>query len=361
MLDIAIEASRFCNLLASIFLVFLAVLFYLVFLWMSNYYRRTNISFSRRKIIHHFYLFLTCSTLAVTLSFLFFSPLHFYGGGAVCLVCAYLFYLGFTNFFPYVIISEELPRWHLVIVMLVTITSLGYTAFAALVHANILVESNQVYVLTQALETHSQCLSEERAEKDIQLPTPLEGGNLALTMATPPERTGSMRGVLNWAIQDVTQAQVEKTIKAPTTPELKELEQKVWNAVTTHESADVWHPDEFQVKMAGNAMVLKNVQVESAGEIKNPMVLCYDTSKVAAMAGENAVPGLGNKIITKTVVETMVNHDVGCVCFHRTPAGDFTFISRDAKALFHPLEQDSPRSPPSHDLQSARLSEKNIT
>ena len=153
MSEIAANSSRALSLLTCLFCVFLSLLPYLLFLYASKYYKAINVPFSIGKIVHDFYIFLTCSSVIITLICAAFFPLYFNSVGVVCIllagVCISLCYLRWTYPFQSAVISQQLPLVPLVVTLVVTITGMGYTAFAMLVEATLLVESSQVHLIVQ--------------------------------------------------------------------------------------------------------------------------------------------------------------------------------------------------------------------
>ena len=94
------------------------------------------------------------------------------------LVCAYLFYLRWKHPFQAAVISTELEKVPLLIIIVVTFAGIGYSALCVFVHATLVVQALRAATILDIMDNLSEeDLKGERVEKPLlKIPTPLERG-----------------------------------------------------------------------------------------------------------------------------------------------------------------------------------------
>ena len=359
---IASNISLILNLLFFVFIVFFAVLPYLIFLYWSRLYRKSTVSLSTQQIIHNFYLFLTCFTFGLTTAFLCIFSEYFYGATLVllllALVCAYLFYLQSTDVFRYIVISQQLPLLPLVITILVTLVALVYTGLLYLVHTKVWLTASTVALMGPALEAHLNSLdspgSTDQAGGEIQVATPLEEGSAS-------KKTGVIHNCGNWMLKKLVDNKVGAVIDAPTSAPVKELQREIFYHYSHSDSDVVRDPASLGVTMADNALVVKQVEIERGGGVENATAICFDTDKSASFLANASPPLLGGYQLQRLALASAGVHEQGCICVQGNSETGFNAVGGGYTVREDSLPDGSPRSPSNIDLQADRLGGKKIS
>ena len=129
------------------------------------------------------------------------------------LILAFLLYLRRTQPFQYAVISHELPRLPLILIIIVTISGLGFTYVAAMVESALLVTSYQVESMVQFMEQHFNEINEkESGNSNVTAPSPLE----KTAPESSPASQGSIRRFLWNSLKAHVDTKVEQVIEEPT-------------------------------------------------------------------------------------------------------------------------------------------------
>ena len=316
---------------------------------------------SRRQIIHNFYTFLTSFTLLFTLIFVSYIPLYVESGGLVIfplfLTVVYFSYLRRTDPFQCAVISKEMPKVPLYIFIGVILLSLGYTVFATLVQIQVMLNSHQVALMAEALESQGNSIPLNPPEKDIEIHTPLENSD-----EHPLERQGLFLRTTKSLLQNSLNGVIDKYMESPTTPEVAELERQLAREFTAAESSSAVHPSQLRINMGGNAVVITPVKIQEGDESINAIACCLDKKKSSEMAAMSAPSGNGPVgFLYKQASRIVLTNQESCVCLNKDADNNWSIVGGNLTIAQNNVEVDSPRSPSNMDLQADRLSGEQIT
>ena len=239
-LALAKNSSQVIYLFVFLFVVFALALLYFFYLYWGG--RKNDNYLSIKNIIHNFYCTLTLFSLGVTLICAHFFTLYFNSAGVIfllmLLVCAYLFYLRWKHPFQAAVISTELEKVPLLIIIVVTFAGIGYSALCVFTHATLVVQALRAATILDIMDNLSEeDLKGGRVEKPLlKIPTPLErGGNTPGETSTlqSPEDQGVIGSALTKGVQYVTIPALEATLEAPAKQETIDLEKAALDQVST--------------------------------------------------------------------------------------------------------------------------------
>ena len=215
------------------FVFFVCVFLYLLYLLLIRYFPGEKNPSPFLNSVNNFYLILTSTTFLVTLVYAFLFPLYFSSSAVILplimLVFVYLFYLRFTDTLKYMIILQEMPRLPHILVMLVTLFTLGFLLFQFCVQVQVMWGFSLIPLPENLTPS---------AFPELKISNQTDSNDPVINTALEDKANGT--GFFRRKLEKFTHGVVEKIIDSPTTPEFKEMEKRGLKGLLSKESNLVW-------------------------------------------------------------------------------------------------------------------------